>query len=204
MKNKKVKTVNEALEVEMKVEDTLQGVVNETQALAMKETEINKEKVKKVMEERAENAIEGERQPKTIKSALLKRMYLSESLFEAVEEERKPGLQKLHEAAEMDTEDSDLWYDMQEFVTDVFSRLTTTRPDEYPKKTYYRVFNRNGVQYDKVFAPKEGELMFEWSDLPSAQDALKLAKELKLTARGKKEGKDKFNVYIEIPMTSVG
>lgn len=104
----------------------------------------------------------------------------------------------------MDTEDSDLWYDMQEFVTDVFSRLTTTRPDEYPKKTYYRVFNRNGVQYDKVFAPREGELMFEWSDLPSAQDAIKLAKELKLTARGKKEGKDKFNVYIEIPMTSVG
>ena len=30
MKNKKVTTVNEALELEMKVEDTLQGVVNET------------------------------------------------------------------------------------------------------------------------------------------------------------------------------
>jgi hypothetical protein len=205
MKNKKVTTVNEALELEMKVEDTLQGVVNETQALAMKQTELNKEKVKKVMEERSKNAVESERQPKTIKSALLKRMYLSESLFESIEEERKPGLQKLHEAAdEEEVETPELWYDMQQFVTDLYSRPDTTRPDEFPKKMYSRVFNRNGVAYDKVFAPTEKELMFEWSDLPSAQDAIKLAKELKLTARGKKEGKDKFNVYIEIPMTSVG
>lgn len=206
MKNKKVTTVNEALELEMKVEDTLQGVVNETQALAMKQTELNKEKVKKVMEERSKNAVESERQPKTIKSALLKRMYLSESLFESIEEERKPGLQKLHEATveEEDVETPELWYDMQQFVTDLYSRPDTTRPDEFPKKMYSRVFNRNGVAYDKVFAPTEKELMFEWSDLPSAQDAIKLAKELKLTARGKKEGKDKFNVYIEIPMTSVG
>lgn len=119
MKNKKVTTVNEALELEMKVEDTLQGVVNETQALAMKQTELNKEKVKKVMEERSKNAVESERQPKTIKSALLKRMYLSESLFEAVEEERKPGLQKLHEA-----EKKDLAIDLSKVETSMTSILS--------------------------------------------------------------------------------
>jgi hypothetical protein len=132
---------------------------------------------------------------------MLKRMFLSESLFEEVRE----GKCKLHEASfeEIDEAD-DEWYDMQEFITDLYSRPDTTRPDEFPKRMYSRVFNRYGIAYDKVFAPTENELMFEWSDLPAAQDAIKLAKELKLNARGKKEGKDKFNVYIQIPVTSVG
>jgi hypothetical protein len=54
--NKKIKSVNEALEVEMKVEDKLQGVINQTQALAIKDTEANKEKVAKIMKERGEAA----------------------------------------------------------------------------------------------------------------------------------------------------
>ena len=151
----KIEKINENLDY-ITVGANVQTCVNNTFATAVKDHKSIADKVAKVMAERAKNATAGEREPKTIKNALLKRMFLSESLFETA---RPAGKQKVHEANDSfmyyETEDGDKWYDMQDFIEDHLSRSDITRPDEQVLTRIARISDVKGIPY-RLLSFKQG------------------------------------------------
>ena len=95
MKIRHLRTMNEAIEIE----DKLRGVVDGTYANAVKVSKERAEKIRKDFEAKKENLPNEDRNAhKEHKTAELKKMYLSESLFTEWEEELLEDLQPVEEA----------------------------------------------------------------------------------------------------------
>lgn len=144
------KTVNEAIE-EIALDPKTYDVVNHTYADAIRQSKKNKEHVEDVMKKQAKNAVVPERQPKTIKSDLLKRMHLSESLFESIEEAPKKGKQMVWEAKK--NKDDEKWNkdisDKPHSMTAVLSArvkdLNACKTRDELVKLVKEIFEENGI-----------------------------------------------------------
>lgn len=144
------KTVNEAIE-EIALDPKTYDVVNHTYADAIRQSKKNKEHVEDVMKKQAKNAVVPERQPKTIKSDLLKRMHLSESLFESIEEAPKKGKQMVWEAKKK--KDDEKWNkdisDKPHSMTAVLSArvkdLNACKTRDELVKLVKEIFEENGI-----------------------------------------------------------
>lgn len=146
----KIEKLNENLD-HIEMADKTYDVVNHTYATAVRDHKSNVERITKMMKERSKDAVQGERQPKTIKNAMLKRMHLSESIFDNT---HPLGKQKVHEAKERiwtyDTKDGEEWYDMASFIEDHLSRSDITRPDEQVLNRIARISDTHGVSYKNL------------------------------------------------------
>lgn len=227
----KIEKLNENLD-HIEIADKTYDVVNHTYATAVRDHKSNVERITKMMKERSKDAVQGERQPKTIKNAMLKRLHLSESIFDNI---RPLGKQKVHEAKERiwtyDTEDGEEWYDMASFIEDHLSRSDITRPDEQVLNRIARISDTQGVSYKNLGRDKndwvtarvplgkysEDTDEIEISDSEETQAnakaradkvieaAHKIAEMYKLGFDANKNADEKFYEFkIEVPKDSIG